>query len=156
MTNLAEIDRELLAGVHAPAAAFATALTVRYPYAGLHRPESRRGTILCRVAAQAADLPPSALAIAVGALVGNRAGNAVPVIDGLPAILSEDDLKALGAVAASTGAVAMFHAVGLTPEATDLAAAFGGGAPAETIDLSRPDLDVALAQLSTAGEDAPL
>jgi predicted aconitase len=78
------------------------------------------------------------------------------VIDGLPATLSEDDLKALGAVAASTGAVAMFHAVGLTPEAPDLTHAFGGAPPVETVDLSRPDLDVALARLSTADEGAPL
>jgi len=134
----------------------AAALTGRVPFAGLHRPENRRGAILFRVSSDAADLPPNALAIAVGALVGRRAGNAVPVIDGLPATLSEDDLKALGAVAASTGAVAMFHAVGLTPEAPDLTRAFGGVPPAETVDLSRPDLDVALARLSTADEGAPL
>ena len=36
---------------------------------------------------------------------------------GLPAGTDEDDLKALGAAAASSGAVALFHAVGLTPEA---------------------------------------
>ena len=34
-----------------------------------------------------------------------------------PTSISEDDLKALGAVAASTGSVALFHAVGITPEA---------------------------------------
>jgi predicted aconitase len=134
----------------------AAALTGRVPFAGLHRPENRLGTILFRVSSEAAALPPSALAVGVGAIVGTRAGNAVPVIDGLPAMLSEDDLKALGAVAASTGAVAMFHAVGLTPEAPDLATAFGGAAPAETVEVSRPDLDVALAQLSTAEEGAPL
>jgi predicted aconitase len=134
----------------------AAALTGRVPFAGLHRPENRRGAILFRVSAEAADLTPNTLAVAVGALVGQRSGNAVPVIDGLPATLSEDDLKALGAVAASTGSVAMFHAVGLTPEAPDLAGAFGGARPAETIDLSRPDLDVALAQLSTADEGAAL
>ena len=134
----------------------AAALTGRVPYAGLHRPENRVATILFRVSSEGADLPPNALAVAVGALVGTRAGNAVPVIEGLPATLSEDDLKALGAVAASTGAVAMFHAVGLTPEAPDLATALGGAEPAETVVVSRPDLDVALAQLSTADEGAPL
>jgi predicted aconitase len=134
----------------------AAAMTARVPDAGLHRTENRRGAMLFRVSAEAAGMPPNALAVAVGMLIGRHAGNAVPVIEGLPATLSEDDLKALGAVAASTGAVAMFHAVGLTPEAPDLAAAFGGAAPAATIDLSRPDLDVALAQLSTADEGAPL
>ncbi len=39
----------------------------------------------------------------------------VPVIVGLPAETSEDRLKALGAAAASSGAVAMFHAVGSRP-----------------------------------------
>ena len=41
---------------------------------------------------------------------------------------SEDRLKALGAAAASSGAVAMFHAVGITPEAPTLEAALGGSA----------------------------
>src|SRR5204863_7343800 len=59
----------------------AAALTGRVPYAGLHKPENRRGTILFRVAPGAAGLPPNALAVAVGALVGERAGNAVPIID---------------------------------------------------------------------------
>ena len=36
---------------------------------------------------------------------------------GLDERASEDRLKALGAGAASTGAIAMFHAVGVTPEA---------------------------------------
>ena len=40
--------------------------------------------------------------------------------------MSEDDLKALGAAAASSGAVALFHVVGRTPEAPDLETACGG------------------------------
>ena len=44
-------------------------------------------------------------------------GSAVAAIDGLPPGQSEDRLKALGAAAASSGAVAMFHVVGSTPEA---------------------------------------
>ena len=43
--------------------------------------------------------------------------------------MSEDDLKALGAAAASSGAVALFHVVGVTPEAPDLETACGGLAP---------------------------
>jgi predicted aconitase len=41
----------------------------------------------------------------------------VAVIEGLPPGQSEDRLKALGAAAASSGAVAMFHVAGSTPEA---------------------------------------
>ena len=53
----------------------------------------------------------------LGHLVGKHAGNGIPVIQGLPDGVSEDRLKALGAAAASSGSVGMFHAVGSTPEA---------------------------------------
>src|SRR5882757_4422430 len=55
----------------------AAALTGRVPYAGLHKPENRRGQILFKVAPDAAGLPPNALAVAIGALIGERAGSAV-------------------------------------------------------------------------------
>jgi predicted aconitase len=134
----------------------AAALTGRVPYLGLHRPENRRGEILFTVPAEVADWPGDALAVALGMVVGERAGRAIAVIDGAPASLTEDDLKAFGAVAASAGAVGLFHMVGLTPEAPDRAAAFGGRAPAEAIDLTVADLRHGLARLSTAREGAPL
>ncbi len=46
------------------------------------------------------------------------------MIDGLPAEVSEDRLKAISAASAAAGAVSMFHAVGITPEAETLAEAF--------------------------------
>jgi predicted aconitase len=135
----------------------AAAVAGRVPYAGLHKPENRRSEILFTVTPQAASARPAdALAVAVGHIIGVRAGNAVAVIDGLPATLTEDDLKALGAVAASTGAVALFHAVGLTPEAPDRATVFGGEEPRETIVIDRADIEAAIAQLSTVGEGASL
>lgn len=133
----------------------AAALTGRVPYAGLHVPENRTGEVLFNLPPEVAEWPGDALAVAVGALVGARAGSAVPVIAGLP-VLGEDDLKALGAVAASSGAVALFHVVGVTPEAPDLATALGGGEPRETVRVSAGDLDAALAALSTVGEGAEL
>jgi predicted aconitase len=87
--------------------------------------------------------------VAVGHIVGRRCGERIPAIVGLPPGTAEDELKALGAVAASSGAVAMFHAIGLTPEAPTLEAALGGEAPDETIRLGRDDLRIAAAQLST-------
>jgi hypothetical protein len=132
----------------------AAALTGRVPYVGLHVPENRRGEILFTM--PLVDLPADVLAVAVGALIGERAGSAVPVIVGLPASTGEDDLKALGAVAASTGAVALFHAVGITPEAPDLATALGGRPAAATIAISTADLAAALARLSTVGEGTPI
>jgi predicted aconitase len=52
----------------------------------------------------------------LGIVLGRRAGSAVAAIEGLPPGQSEDRLKALGASAASSGSVAMFHVVGSTPE----------------------------------------
>ncbi|HWT30028.1 MAG TPA: aconitase X catalytic domain-containing protein, partial [Propylenella sp.] len=135
----------------------AAAMTGRVPYAGLHVPDNRRGQVLFVLPGDAAERwPADALAVATGCVIGERAGNAIPVIEGLPAAISEDDLKALGAVAAWTGAVALFHAIGITPEAPDLASAFGGLDPLERIALTHADLQAALARLSTVGENAPL
>ena len=134
----------------------AAALTGRVPRAGLHIPENRRGEIVFALPPEVAAWPGDALTVAVGALVGQRAGSAIPVVLGLPKTLTEDDLKALGAVAASSGAVALFHAVGITPEAPDLATALGGRVSAETVVLTAADLEAALAGLSTVGEGSAI
>src|SRR5215471_8093818 len=112
------------------------AMTGRAPAFGLHLDEGRRGQILFRLR----DFPDSqeptdTLFVGVGHIVGERAGQRVPVIQGLPKPESEDPLKALGAVAASSGSVAMFHAVGITPEASSIEEAFGGNKPDEVIDI---------------------
>ncbi len=126
------------------------ALTGRAPAWGLHLDENRRGEILFRLTGFPASLEPTdALFIAVGLIIGTRSGERVPVIEGLLPPRDEDQLKALGAAAASSGAVGLFHAVGLTPEASTLAAAFGGRVPAEAIEITPAQVADALAQLST-------
>jgi predicted aconitase len=105
----------------------AAAITGRVPDAGLHRDEHRRARLVLRLDGVPERLLASdALYPALGHVLGREAGSAVAAIVGLPAPRSEDGLKALGAAAASVGAVAMFHAVGLTPEAPTLEAATGG------------------------------
>ena len=79
----------------------------------------------------------------------------VPAIVGLPTDASEDALKALGAAAASSGGVAMFHAVGRTPEAANLAEATGGTPPDRVIDIDMAMLAEARSELSTR-VDGPL
>ncbi len=134
------------------------ALTGRAPAWGLHLEENRRGQLLFELigfpASQAAT---DALYVAVGLLVGRRSGDRIPVIHGLPPPRSEDQLKALGAAAASAGAVALFHAVGITPEAPTLAAAFGGGGtPTETLAIRPADVAHALQRLSTVPDGSPI
>ena len=65
----------------------------------------------------AALLEDEAAYAAIGHLVGQATGTPCPRSWACPPPSTEDQLKALGAAAASSGAVAMFHAVGVTPEA---------------------------------------
>jgi len=116
----------------------AAAITGRVPDAGLHRTAARRATLVLRLA----DDVPGALRAAdvlfpvLGIVLGRHAGSSVAVIDGLAPGQSEDRLKALGAAAASSGSVAMFHVVGSTPEAPLLDDALQHRAP-KRVDLIR-------------------
>jgi predicted aconitase len=103
------------------------ALTGRVPFAGLHRDEARRAGLVVRLEGISERLLASdALYPVLGYLLGREAGTEVAAIVGLPTDTSEDRMKALGAAAASSGSVAMVHAVGITPEAPTLEAATGG------------------------------
>jgi predicted aconitase len=103
------------------------ALTGRVPFAGLHRDEARRaGLVVTLERISERLLASDALYPVLGHVLGREAGNEVAAIVGLPADTSEDRMKALGAAAASSGSVAMVHAVGVTPEAPTLEAATGG------------------------------
>ena len=133
------------------------AVTGRAPAWGLHLDAGRRGQILFRLSGfPASQAPTDSLFIAIGLIVGQRSGERIPVIEGLPRPRDEDQLKALGAAAASTGAVALFHAVGITPEAATLADAFAGGASEETVVITPADVAAALTQLSSVPVGSPL
>ncbi|TDW75419.1 aconitase X [Kribbella pratensis] len=122
------------------------AITGRAPYAGLQTTEARRGTVVfdCR---PLGDFLHSELAYPLlGHHIGSVVGAGIPVLVGIPAQVSEDDLKAFGAAAASAGGVALFHAVGVTPEA-----------PREFADLPVHEVDLdtlhrVRRELSTTGK----
>ena len=103
------------------------AITGRAPLAGLHTDEGRRAQVVFLLRGIPSRLlSETVLGAVVGHIVGMRAGSLVPAIVGLLPGTTEETLKALGAGAASSGSVAMFHAVGITPEAPTLEAALGG------------------------------
>lgn len=136
----------------------ACAIVGRVPDAGLHRTAGRRAALVLRLGPDvpAALRDDDALYPVLGIILGRRAGSGVAAIDGLPAGVAEDRLKAIGAAAASSGAVAMFHAVGSTPEAPTLAAALQGTEPEETVEITLAELRVARAELTTAAGGAPV
>jgi predicted aconitase len=118
----------------------AAAITGRVPYAGLHVTEQRAARIVIHAPDLRASSHRDADFAALGFLLGGACGATVAAIAGLPDDTSEDELKALGAAAASSGAVALFHAVGITPEASTLHEATQGRAPERTIDVGAADL----------------
>lgn len=130
----------------------AAAITGRVPDAGFHRTEARRATLVLRLAddVPAAIRDADSLFPLLGIVLGRRAGSAVAVIDGLPPRQSEDRLKALGAAAASSGSVAMFHVVGSTPEAPTLDAALQHHRPSAVELIRLGDLRAVRDELTTA------
>jgi predicted aconitase len=127
------------------------ALTGRVAEAGLHLDERRRARAVFRLDGVGGRLLASEVLYSVlGHLIGHMTGTLVPAIVGLPADASEDALKALGAAAASSGGVAMFHAVGRTPEAATLDDALGGNTPQLVVDVDTAALRAACDELSTA------
>lgn len=136
----------------------ACAITGRAPAFGLHLDRPRRGQVLVRLheIPEALRRHPSfypVLGYHVGALVGDR----VPVLEGNPPSVRAADLKAFCAAGATSGALALAHVVGVTPEAPTREAAFQGGEPEETVTVTRADLRVVREWLSPApGEGVDL
>jgi predicted aconitase len=113
------------------------AITGRVPNAGLHLTEHRRGQVVFDVRGLPDRLlGEDALYPLLGHVVGAESGSLVPVVDGLPPGVGEDRLKAVGAAAASSGAVALVHVVGSTPEAPTLADALQGRDPLRRVELT--------------------
>ena len=108
--------------------ALAAALAGRTARYGFHLPEHRGGTKLFDV-----DVAPGDLAEwgALGALIGKAMESYwdVPVVTGIGAAPTSDELKQFGAALASFGSTPMFHMVGVSPEAPDLAATFDKTTP---------------------------
>jgi hypothetical protein len=126
------------------------ALTARAPHVGLHRDEERAAKILIDLSGLSpALLDDDSFFPVLGAWLGRTVGTTVAAIKGLPAEASEDRLKALGAAAASTGAVALFHVIGVTPEARTEAEAFRGEPPEAVITPTPADMRAARDSLST-------
>ncbi len=132
----------------------AAAITGKAPRGGLHLDSERHGDVIL----DCTSLSPETLALDVtypvlGYLAGAIAGTTNPVLVGIPSDVSEDSLKAVGAAAASSGGVALFHVVGRTPEAPTLEAALGPNVDAPVQHITAQRLNAARQELSTARED---
>lgn len=128
----------------------ACAITARAPYYGLHKSEHRTAQLLIDVSDLAEALVrQDAFFPVLGSMVGRLAGESVCVIQGMPKGATDDQLKALCAGAASTGAVGLVHIAGITPEAPDADTALGHIAPEEIIHITHDMVIDARNQLGT-------
>jgi hypothetical protein len=91
----------------------------------------------------------------LGYLIGKSAGSKVPALGGIPKDATSDDLKHLGAAAASAGPITMIHYVGITSGSSSLKKA-AGGEKIERIDVSRSDLESVKDELNQAEETPDL
>ncbi len=129
------------------------AITGRAPAIGLHLTENRAGKILLKLK----DIPEELqrgddFYPVLGHYLGKISLERIPVIEGMKVIPNDDQLKALGAAAASSGAVALFHVVDVTPEAPTVEAAFQGNQPEETLIVTMEILRQARKELTHADD----
>ncbi|WP_455286339.1 aconitase X [[Eubacterium] cellulosolvens] len=123
--------------------ALAAALCGVTPNYGLHLDENRKAQMLVQVDAKLED---SADFGALGYLVGKQVKNRIPYFKGIKDA-DTDQLKALGAAMAASGAVALYHVDNMTPEA-QLMETKG----LERLSVSNKDLDETFSKLSTGKE----
>lgn len=131
----------------------------RVPYFGLHKTENRyaQGLVVLGddVTEDMFDDPSmfNYVAYAYGKIVGDR----VWALQGLPkSKITMDNLKQFSATAASSGGIALFHLIGITPEAQTLEMAFGGKQPQEVVTIGLAELRQAEESLCHMGEEGPI
>jgi predicted aconitase len=94
--------------------ALAAALLGKTPNYGLHLDENRKPHVVVDVSSK---IKTDSDFGALGWHIGKKVKNKIPYYKGLPEWSNTDNLKALGAAMAASGAVALYYAEGLTPEA---------------------------------------
>jgi predicted aconitase len=119
--------------------ALSAGLTGRTPRYGFHLDRHRQATLLVNV-----DWTPSELTGwgALGAYIGKLAGDywQVPAVVGIDRSPTSDEMKHFGAAMASFGSVALFHIVGITPEAPALRDVAANPASLRTYNVTEADV----------------
>lgn len=129
------------------------AITGRVPASGLHLDGPRRGTLRIELTGVHAALQSrDDFWPVLGYRIGGMAQGSIPVIVGIDVSPSVDQLKSFCAAAATSGAVALTHIVGVTPEAPTERDAFGGRTPERSLGIDLGSLLAARRELSTSAD----
>jgi len=118
--------------------ALSAGLTGRTPRYGYHLDQHRQASLLVQVSFTPRELNEWG---ALGGIVGRLAGDywQVPALVGLDRVPTSDEMKHFGAALASYGSVALFHMIGITPEAQRLDDAVPSG-ELRTHDVGEADV----------------
>jgi predicted aconitase len=117
----------------------ASGITGRTPAYGYHLDENRHGTLKIIVSTELkGDTDYATLGYFVGAIAQDRA----PIFTGMDRSVSQDALKCLGAALATSGSVALYHVVGVTPEAPteEVACGYKKISSSDTFEFNSKDL----------------
>jgi predicted aconitase len=123
--------------------ALAAALCGVTPNYGLHLDEKRKPNFLVKVNVELKDMADFG---ALGYYVGKIVKDGVPYFNGIKHA-DVDQLKALGAAMAASGAVALYHVEGITPEA-----GMFGTDGLEVIDVGEKEINEAYRVLNTGAD----
>ena len=124
----------------------ASAITGRVPEFGLFLSGNRAGEVLVKVEFQPKNMFDYNN---IGFIIGKTCNGKVPVIEGLPSSATVNELKVMGAAAATRGGIALYHAVGITPEARTRAEAFKGKKPVYELTIQEKDIKAAVEEMNS-------
>lgn len=125
------------------------AVVGKYPRFGLYLDENRRGQILFKLDQLDAQSFTCTDYGVLGFFIGSIAKARVPVVDGIPKSVNNDQLKAFCTAAAVADRVSLSHICGVTPEARTTIEACGGTKPEEKITVGINELDEIKEKLNT-------
>lgn len=125
----------------------AAAITGKTADYGYHLDENRLGDLEVRVNVELHGIADYAV---LGNFVAQEAGDKMPVLTGLDPSISVGELISLGTQMTTTGDISLFHAVGVTPEAPTIDAAFGHKRPHHAIGFGEEEYNENVARLSHA------
>jgi predicted aconitase len=126
--------------------ALASAITGKTPNYGLHLSDRREGQILINIETE---LKTTSDYDALGNYVGKIVGTRIPVFKNMDKNVSTQALMQLGAALATTGAVALFHVFGITPDIILDPYKYGEKSIAQKVTFTDADLKKAYQELNT-------
>ncbi|MGD9239248.1 MAG: aconitase X catalytic domain-containing protein [Desulfobacterales bacterium] len=131
------------------------AIIGKVPKFGLHLTENRKADVLIRLKEITTPMfENDSIYPLLGYLLGEMAGDQVAAITGIPQNIKIESLKGFCAAAASSGAVGLFHMVGVTPEAQTLEMCLHGNKPKNVYDITPKLIAKAEDRLRTMQTDA--